>query len=90
MTNKINNNIGERITHLANNLHTFEYADSLSYPDVKNAPRNILHGFVVLSIDKTTGNIPLVCKNFMPILNYLQILRTRSSTNLQMILLTKI
>lgn len=64
MTNNINNNIGERITHLANNLHTFEYADSVSYPDVKNALRNIHHGFVVVSIDKTTGNIPLVCEKF--------------------------
>ena len=64
MTNNINNNIGERITHLANNLHTFEYADSVSYPDVKNALRNIDYGFVVVSIDKTTGNIPLVCEKF--------------------------
>ena len=49
---------------MANNLHTFEYADSLSYPDVKNALRNIDYGFVVVSIDKTTGNIPLVCEKF--------------------------
>ena len=38
--------------------------DCLSSPDVKNALDKIHKDFVVVPIDKTTGNIALVCKRF--------------------------
>ena len=38
--------------------------DCLSSPDVKNSLDNIHEVFVVVPIDKTTGNIDLVCKRF--------------------------
>ena len=38
--------------------------DCLSSPDVKNALDNIHKDFVVVPIDKATGNIALVCKRF--------------------------
>ena len=38
--------------------------DCLSSPDVKNALHNIHNDFVVVPIDKATGNIALVCKRF--------------------------
>ena len=38
--------------------------DCLSSPDVKNASDNIHKDFVVVPIDKATGNIALVCKRF--------------------------
>ena len=36
----------------------------VSSPDVKNAFDNVHKDFVVVSIDKATGNIVLVCKRF--------------------------
>ena len=38
--------------------------DCLSSPDVKNTIDNIHKNFVVVPIDKATGNIALVCKRF--------------------------
>ena len=38
--------------------------DCLSSPDVKNTLVIIRKGFVVVRIDKATGNIALVCKRF--------------------------
>ena len=38
--------------------------DCLSSPDVKNALDIIRKDFVVVRIDKATGNIDLVCKRF--------------------------
>ena len=38
--------------------------DCLSSPDVKNALDNIHKDFVVVPIDKATGNIALICKIF--------------------------
>ena len=38
--------------------------DCLSSPDVKNTIDNIHKNSVVVPIDKATGNIALVCKNF--------------------------
>ena len=38
--------------------------DCLSSPDVENALDNIHKDFVVVLIDKATGNIVLVCKRF--------------------------
>ena len=38
--------------------------DFLSSPDIKNALDNIHENFVVVPIDKATGNIALACKRF--------------------------
>ena len=41
-----------------------KHRDFLSSPDVKNALDNIHKDFVVVPIDKATGNIALVCERF--------------------------
>ena len=56
------------MSHLTNELYTNKHMDCLSSPDVKNALDNIHKDFVVVPIDKATGNIALVCKYFMPLL----------------------
>ena len=56
--------IDERMSHLTNKLYTNKHMDYLSSPDVKNALDNIHKDFVVVPIDKATGNIALVCKRF--------------------------
>ena len=38
--------------------------DCLSSPDVKNALDNLHKDFIVVPIDKATGNIALICKIF--------------------------
>ena len=63
-TNNVKIKIDEQMSHLANNLYTNKHRDHLSSPDVKNALDNIHKGFVVVPIDKATGNIPLNCKRF--------------------------
>ena len=52
------------MSHLANKLNTNKHRDCLSYTDVKNALDNILKDFVVVPINKATGNIARVCKRF--------------------------
>ena len=52
------------MSHLTNKLYTNKHMDCLSSPDVKNALDNIHKDFVVVPIDKATGNIALVCKRF--------------------------
>ena len=52
------------MSHLTNKLYTNKHRDCLSSPDVKNALDNIHKDFVVVPIDKATGNIALVCKRF--------------------------
>ena len=52
------------MSHLANKLFTDKHRDYLSSLDVKNALDNIHNDFVVVPIDKATGNIALVCKRF--------------------------
>ena len=52
------------MSHLTNKLYTIKHKDCLSTPDVKNALDNIHKDFVVVPIDKATGNIALVCKRF--------------------------
>ena len=52
------------MSHLRNKLHTNKHRDCLSSPDVQNALDNIHKDFVVVPIDKVTGNIALVCKRF--------------------------
>ena len=54
------------MSHLTNKLYTNKRRDCPSSPDVKNALHNIHKDFVVVSIDKATGNIALVCKRFYP------------------------
>ena len=50
--------------HLTNKLYTNKHMGCLSSPDVKKALDIIHKDFVVVSIDKATGNIALVCKRF--------------------------
>ena len=52
------------MSHLANKLFTNEPRDCRSSTDLKNALDNISKDFVVIPIDKATGNIALVCKRF--------------------------
>ena len=52
------------MSHLTNKLCRNKHRDYLSSPDIKNALYNIHKDFVVVPIDKTTGNIALVCKIF--------------------------
>ena len=63
-TNNFKFKIDERMSHFKNKLYTSKHRDYLSSPDIKNALDNILKDFVVLPIDKRTGNIALVCKRF--------------------------
>ena len=52
------------MSNLTNKLCTNKHRDCLSSPYVKNAVDNVHKDFVVVPIDKTTGNIALVCKIF--------------------------
>ena len=62
--NNIKIKIDERIIHLANTLSANKDIDWLSSPNVKNALHNTPKHFVVVPIDKATGNFALVCKTF--------------------------
>ena len=63
-TNNVKVKIDERMSHLTNTLYTNKRVDCLSSPEVKNALDNIHKDFVVVPIDKATGNIAFVCKKF--------------------------
>ena len=63
-TNNVKVKIDEGMSHLTNKLYTNKHRDCLSSPDVKNALDNIHEYFVVVAIDKATGNIALACKRF--------------------------
>ena len=63
-TNNVKIKIDERISLLTNKLYTNKHMDCLSSPDVKNALDNIHKDFVVVPIDKASGNIALVRKRF--------------------------
>ena len=52
------------MSHLTNKLYTNKHGDCLSSPDIKNGLDNIHKDFIVVPIDKATGNIALVCKIF--------------------------
>ena len=52
------------MTNLTNKLYAYKHRDCLSSPDVKNALDKIYKDFVVVPIDKVTGNIAFVCKRF--------------------------
>ena len=56
--------IDRKIESLNNTLHIYEHEDSLSSPDIKNALQLIHSKYVVVPIDKATGNIAFVCKRF--------------------------
>ena len=56
--------IDERMSRLKNKLYTNKRKDCLSSPDVINALDNIHKDFVVVRIDKATGNIAFPCKRF--------------------------
>ena len=62
--NNIKLKIDDRIQVLKNSLHTYYNDDSLSSPSVKNALNDIHTKYVVVPIDKATGNIALICKRF--------------------------
>ena len=63
-TNNVKVKIDERMSHFTNKLYTNQYMDCLSSPDVKHALDNIHKDFVVVPVEKATGNIVLVCKRF--------------------------
>ena len=63
-SNNVKAKIDKRISHLANRLYTNKHRDCLSSADVKNALDNTHKDFVVVAIDKTTGNIALVSERF--------------------------
>ena len=63
-TNNIKNKINKRIEVLNNTLHKYKQSDALSSPDIRAALENVQKDFVVVPIDKATGNIALVCKRF--------------------------
>ena len=67
-TNNVKVKIDERMDHLTNKLYTNKHRDCLSSPDVINALDNIQKDFVVVPIDKASGNIALVCKRFFCLL----------------------
>ena len=52
------------MSHLTNKSYTNKHMDCLSSPDVKKALDNIHEDFVVVPIDKATGNIAVVCIRF--------------------------
>ena len=63
-TNNVKVKTDERISHLTHKLYTNKHRDCLSSPDVTNALDNVHKDFVVVPIDKATGNIAFGCKRF--------------------------
>ena len=63
-TNNVKAKIDEKWVVFTNKLYTNKRKDCLSSPDVINASDNIRTDFVVVLIEKATGNIPLVFKIF--------------------------
>ena len=49
---------------LNNTLHKYKQFDALSSPDIRAALENVHIDFVVVPLDKATGNIALICKRF--------------------------
>ena len=52
------------MSHMTNKLCLSKHRDCLSSPDVKNALDNIHKNFVVVPIDKATGNIAVFSRRF--------------------------
>ena len=67
-TNNVKVKTDEKRGHLNNKLYTNKHMDCLSCPDVQNVLDNIHKDFVVVPIDKATGNIAFVLKDFRPLL----------------------
>ena len=63
-TENVKVKLDERMSHLTHKLYANKHLDCLSSPDVKNILDNIHKDFVVVTIDKATGNIALACKRF--------------------------
>ena len=71
------------MSDLTNKLCTNKHRDCLPSLDVKNILDNIHKDFVVVPIDKATGNIALVCKRFYGSVITRQLgLNNNSSTNI--------
>ena len=71
------------MSDLTNKLCTIKHRDCLPSLDVKNILDNIHKDFVVIPIDKATGNIALVCKRFYGSVITRQLgLNNNSSTNI--------
>ena len=49
---------------LNNTLHKYKQFHALSSLDIRTALENVHKDFVVVPIDKATGNIVLICKRF--------------------------
>ena len=56
--------IDEKITHLAEDMHTCKHIDHLLSLDENNTLHDIYKDFVVVPINKATENITLICKIF--------------------------
>ena len=63
-TNNIKNKINNRIEVLHNTLQKYKQIDALSSSDIRAALENVHKDFVVVPIDKATGNIALIFKRF--------------------------
>ena len=61
-SNSIKNKINNRIKVLNNKLHKCKQFDALSSPDIRAELENVHKYFVVVPIDKVSGNIELICK----------------------------
>ena len=69
-------------SHLTNELYTNKHREWLSSPGVKNTLDNIHKDFIVVPIDKTTGNITLVLKRFCAsVITRKLVLNNNSSTD---------
>ena len=60
----IKEKINTRIVTLNRTLDIYQQKNSLDSPGVRNALETIHSKYVVVPIDKATGNIALVCKRF--------------------------
>ena len=60
----IKSKINKRIVVLKDTLHLYQHERSLDSPEVELALQSIHSKYVVVPIDKATGNISLVCKRF--------------------------
>ena len=59
-TNNVKVKIDQRMSHLINKLYTHKHRDCLPSPDVKNVLDNVHKDFIVVQINKATGNIAFI------------------------------
>ena len=62
--NNVTNNVDERITHLANNLHKYKHTDCLWSQDIKNAFNDLHKSFVLVPLDKAAWSFALIYTRF--------------------------